>query len=934
MADYVKPQVLVFQDFTAAPTEFASPLRAHIAGPQAVLHRYTNVDEKPYTKLGEYNRLHDTFYAWPQRTAGSRVDDTYTKVFIDGALLQYYNTATDTTSNSGAAVYFTDPADRAENNVLKSSFLALKSNGAAYPRSAVLNDRDVKVGDVVRATYIRPGDCAETELWTTITGFGSEKVASRIKTAVAASTNQATTASTHTVTLVTGDAATAPVVTVGTAYNGWASGYINEEYTFEVVRSAVVGCDSAVLRVLSASGSDDVDEVIPVTNVATIGTRGLTVTFDDQTKLTIGQKWRAVVSQAFDAVNATASAASFTTAVGTTDLLNGYTGANDDVYIVTCTKGGLFADLPEISVTTAKGLDFSGPTTVSAAATAVVVGTKGVKVSFNGLGLRKGDKWYITCVASAAGSANEIYLQDDLPVAMRGSSNHINVEFYIKDNITLTKNRLGFAPLTNYYTEATQLCLQEGAVAYHPSWTANGVQQPLNVYSGTAYVEYREWLTALTDEVGTLDSVANLDLIAGQLDPDNPLKWGVYKALTNSNGISVKYTAVANPDSLDSWAYVLERIKGRDDIYNLVPLTFDRKVIDLWAAHINSESNEIADNWKGGFVAVKARPVAQVVGKGVTIGGVADNTVTAEVLATLGDDPAATGTQYTKLQVTSGNGYFITNNVQPGDKVRYNFAVDGFNAQAYEEYVVDRVLSENTLLLYSGEDAPVTVPQRVEIYHERTRTEIAEDIATQVGSLANRRICAVWPDEVGEAGTVQPGYYLAAALAGLASGVLGHQPLTNVEVAGFDDYTRSYKYFNETQLNIIAAAGTWIVTQSNTGTPYTRQALTTSTLDVNHKEESIRRNVDAISYLFLRTLRPYIGRTNASQSMVNLLGGVIGDTARYLLTKVYTNELGAPITGATLKVLRLHPLLKDRIEIVLAISVPAPLNNIELHLVV
>jgi hypothetical protein len=72
---------------------------------------------------------------------------------------------------------------------------------------------------------------------------------------------------------------------------------------------------------------------------------------------------------------------------------------------------------------------------------------------------------------------------------------------------------------------------------------------------------------------------------------------------------------------------------------------------------------------------------------------------------------------------------------------------------------------------------------------------------------------AVWPDQVGEADTVQPGYYLAAALAGLASGgVVPQQPLTNVEVAGFDDYSRSYKYFNETQLNKLAESGVWIVT--------------------------------------------------------------------------------------------------------------------------
>ena len=46
MSSYVKPQVLVFQEFRIVPTEITEPLRAHIAGPHAVLHRYSDVDEK------------------------------------------------------------------------------------------------------------------------------------------------------------------------------------------------------------------------------------------------------------------------------------------------------------------------------------------------------------------------------------------------------------------------------------------------------------------------------------------------------------------------------------------------------------------------------------------------------------------------------------------------------------------------------------------------------------------------------------------------------------------------------------------------------------------------------------------------------------------------------------------------------------------------
>jgi hypothetical protein len=412
----------------------------------------------------------------------------------------------------------------------------------------------------------------------------------------------------------------------------------------------------------------------------------------------------------------------------------------------------------------------------------------------------------------------------------------------------------------------------------------------------------------------------------------------------------VKYTAVAHPveyhpenyrvtgPDLDSWVQVLERIKGRDDMYNLIPLTYDRLVQNLWAAHVGAESNEIANNWKAAFFSLKAEPKQLVVGQNALIGGVLGNVMEDEMLATLKDDPNATGSQFTLLQVPTGttfaSGYFITNDVRPGDIVRYNFSVDQFGEEQYEEYVVDQVLSENSLLLYTGADAAVTVPQRFEIWHNRNRNEIAEDLAQQAGSLSNRRICAVWPDQVGEAGITQPGYYLAAALAGLVSGVVPHQPLTNVEVAGFDDYTRSYKYFNETQLNRMAEAGVWIVTEDRDGTPHTRHALTTDNLDLNRREEMIRRNVDSMSYLFLRRLRPFIGRTNVQPGMIRRLNFEVNAIIKFLSNNGFTEELGSQLISGEIRRLQVHPLLKDRIEIVLDLVVPAPLNNIELHLVV
>jgi hypothetical protein len=945
---YVKPQVLVFQEFTIVPTEITEPLRAHISGPNAMLHRYGVAAEKALCRIGTYKPNEDKCYLWPQRTPGGVVDKPYVKLFVDDALLNYYEQLIDNTRTITKAVlnrtnWIESVAVPGQNGIA----VYYKSNGALQSRSAAFKDRDVKVGDVV---YLRAVDdaCVETTLWTEVAGFASEMIASTIANATADELNAAAlTASTASAKVGTVTNAVDILAVKGELYTGVKDGVLREIYTLEVIANPVPGCTNAVIRVRSNSKLDDVAAVSPGNfgDDVVIGTRGLKVTFTRGTStdtFIVGQKWTVTVQQAFTPAVAISSN-------GASSNPTRYGGDVNDTYIIECVVGGDIdgtPNYPQVVVRTAKGRDHMGPFIVDVSGRTsnsfFSIGSQGVAVAFAAptsgsvTQLRKGDKWYIGVTAERAGAANKLILRHDLPAAMRGTEGSpelLDIKLYIKSDIEVSRNRLSAPPAVNYELEETQICVKAGVTAYHPEWKAAGVELPLPVTAGTLYVEYREWLSDLCDEINAMASVGELDAIPGQLDPDNPLKWGVYKALSNSNGTVVKYTAVSDPRNLDKWQDVIERLVGRDDLYNVVPLTFDKRVHDLYSAYIVDESNEIANNWKAGFFGIPSRSSKLLIGEGAEIGDVAGKLITGPVLATIADNAEATGTQYTLLRV-SGTGYFITNNVRPGDIVRYEYAVDGFGDERYEEYVVDEVLSENTLVLYSGTDTAITVPQRVEIWHNMARSEMATDIARRAGVLSNRRVCAVWPDQVGSAGTLQPGFFLAAALAGLASGVVPHQGLTQVEVAGFDDYSRSYKLFNETQLNEMAEAGVWIVTQARDGTPYTRHAVTTDNLDLNRREEMIRRNVDSMSYLFLRRLRPYIGRTNATPGMVDLLINRVNGIINFLKSNGYTQELGSQLIDGQIRILRVHPLLKDRIEIVLDLTVPAPLNNIELHLVV
>jgi hypothetical protein len=138
----------------------------------------------------------------------------------------------------------------------------------------------------------------------------------------------------------------------------------------------------------------------------------------------------------------------------------------------------------------------------------------------------------------------------------------------------------------------------------------------------------------------------------------------------------------------------------------------------------------------------------------------------------------------------------------------------------------------------------------------------------------------------------------------------------------------------------MAAGGIWICTEDRIGTPHTRHALTTSTVDLNRSEEMIRRNLDSISYVYQKGLQPLIGRSNATPAILGQVDYIIR-TRTALLTRVFVTTLGGQLISATVAVdstgarlLRIHPLAADRVEIVLNVVLPSPLNNVELHLIV
>lgn len=354
----------------------------HISGGHAYLLRFNQPAEKELGKLGFYDNLLDTPYDWPNRPAGGVVDDGYVKLWVQNGLLQYFQDVI------GAGSIITKVAGQ-PNQVTSATVNFAAVTG--HPRDASLLDRDVRPGDVAKVRGVTAGGHSIT-LWTYVRALLGVPVASTVDSAYADVANPVSQTYSASVAFVSGPINCAAATADAAAYDGLTDGAINETYDLVVITGSAGGdYATATLRVISGSGLDDQAAVSPNhAGVPTpIGTHGLTVTFavdhsmacsasasagdvsaDD---LLPGQRWRVTVAGAFTEPVASSGGS--------------YAAGPDTTYVVTVTRGGLWAESPAISVTTTGGTDLSGPTVVPAAATAVAVGTQGVTISFTEFGL-------------------------------------------------------------------------------------------------------------------------------------------------------------------------------------------------------------------------------------------------------------------------------------------------------------------------------------------------------------------------------------------------------------------------------------------------------------------------------------------------------------------------------------------------------------------
>ena len=967
MSTYVLPAVQVFQDLSQVPSVVANPARAHLAGGHAYLCRYAQSGERELGNLGTYDPVTDHTYTWTASGVGELncplgaiIDQDYVKLWLKNALLQYFRSVPATLSGfwigkkSGARnlIYSKVPAGP---NVLGQVACNFATNGA-YARDASLFSRDVQVNDIVKVVV------DGTTLWTYVKGLVANLAAAG-NTPSFDTNNAGTTAGAATATLVTTDLLNNVTLTGNSGWSGVNYGRVADVYTIRVTRGSTNG-DFATARISirTASGEDQWDDIVPNrigVGTTAIGALNLTATFGrtdtlansesaenegiPSEDLVVGQTWRIAVSEPWTQVTAPT-------------VTGSYAYTDSTTYIVECVQGGKWAAGPQVRVTTTNGLDMSGPAVVYGigAGNAVQLGTRGYSFYFTvGTGLNKGDRWYVIVTGQQTAAVQTIALGHNLPVGTADDT-PVEVTFYIPKSLLQLSHVRSYTDGTlaetnwDFSADGTQITINGGAIGYDDGYydPDSLVHKPLPVASdsgagyGTLYVEYRAWRSDLAYDVFAISDVSLINTaISGALDPDNPLKWGVFKALENANGTEVKFTAIPNPAEPNDWADMLALLIGREDVYGLVPLTRDRTVQDLYAAHVTAMSSPEQGLWRTAWFSLAGVPEIPVVADypnatGEVVEGYAHSTTDP---ASPGNSPclctftgySGAGTTSTVMECTSNNGHF--SNVRVGDIVRTNFQADG----TYDSYVVASVVSENEIHLASGPTAVRSQAAQTEVWRTLNLTAEANAIAVNAGAWDNRRIRAVWPDQISSGGTLQDGIFVCAALAGEASGILPHQGMTNLQLLGFDDVSRT-KRFNRPQLDTMAAAGVWIVTQDIfSGNIYTRQALTTgSYADLNQREEMLTRNVDSISYRFKDYFKPYIGVTNVTPSMQDLLTFEVNQLIDVLKTEAFSTKLGGQLISGTIVRLSMDVVNRDRFVLILNATVPYAMNVFEIHLVI
>jgi hypothetical protein len=469
----------------------------------------------------------------------------------------------------------------------------------------------------------------------------------------------------------------------------------------------------------------------------------------------------------------------------------------------------------------------------------------------------------------------------------------------------------------------------------------------------TSYVALRTANANKFMEVPTDDLIES---IAGPYHVDNPI--GVAVTAMAANTAKSVYFIPVQADNEQGYLAALAALESKF-VYNVCALSQAVVIQSFTKSHVDAMSTPVKGRWRVAWANL-AEPTEGLTPK--TKGG------SLQVDVTAGTTP--TGTVYLydpKANFANASiGDYIK--VYEQDNVSstlpstgsLSFTTADSVVHYYRIYKIIEKINSSKLKLeiipYVGENAiytnvanssvvseSTTFITEYEIIKVLTRSEQAQTIAATAASFSDRRVLLISNGScvmsINNTAVEVPGYYLAAALAGLSAETLPHQPLTNYPIAGFIGVRGGSEKYDDNQQGIIAAGGAWLVVQDvlDTSIPYTWQQLSTSQGGIKEQEFSFTKNLDEISYGLSLDHARFPGRNNIVPETLAAIESQAIATLESRKNIRYNSPLGGYLGPQILEysiggVIE-DPLILDLAYSDITVKLPLPLNAIDFRLI-
>lgn len=281
---------------------------------------------------------------------------------------------------------------------------------------------------------------------------------------------------------------------------------------------------------------------------------------------------------------------------------------------------------------------------------------------------------------------------------------------------------------------------------------------------------------------------------------------------------------------------------------------------------------------------------------------------------------------------------YLSDGVAPGMFVRV-FGAD--NDFAIGEHRITNVISNKEIEIEQVPGITSLVTNLdYEVYRELTKDEQAAIIGSYSSSIGSRRMIHLWPDELDVASgneiVTVPGYFGCCAVGALVTGLPSQQGFTNLSISGYLGMNHGggfNNYFKDSQLNVMADGGTFILQQDGDGEAlYIRHQLTTDRSAIVFQELSLTKNIDFASKFMRRNYKSFIGPYNIVDTTLDDLKTRAKSILTYLSETTVQPKIGGVIRSGRLTRLIESETQPDTVLATFRCRFPFPLNNIDLTL--